>query len=75
MTPFFRLFVDGLDEFHGDHLELVRMLKQISQSKRFKICVSSRPWNVFEDELGQDESKRLYMHQLTRLDIQHYSVH
>ncbi|KAL2264570.1 hypothetical protein VTJ83DRAFT_7080 [Remersonia thermophila] len=69
------LFIDGLDEYHGghdDHLRVVRMLKRLSLGGNFKICVSSRPWNVFEDELGQDPTRKLYMHELTRQDIKRY---
>ncbi|KAI1419895.1 hypothetical protein F5Y12DRAFT_775473 [Xylaria sp. FL1777] len=66
-------FIDGLDEFEGDHLEICETLKQLSQSPLIKVCVSSRPWNVFEDVLGGKPSFKLYMHELTRGDIRHYT--
>ncbi|KAL1840419.1 hypothetical protein VTJ49DRAFT_493 [Mycothermus thermophilus] len=68
----FCLFIDGLDEYDGDHRQIVRMLKHLSQHPNFKLCVSSRPWNVFEDGLGLDPKKKLYTHELTRNDIQKY---
>ncbi len=71
-TQQFCLFIDGLDEYHGDHLHVVRILKQLSERRNFKLCVSSRPWNVFEDELGLDAAKKLYVHELTRHDIRRY---
>ncbi|KAK2730167.1 hypothetical protein CKAH01_09689 [Colletotrichum kahawae] len=70
--PRFCLFVDGLDEYHGDPKEVVRILQTLACGKNFKLCVSSRPWNVFEDSLGLQESQKLYLHELTRHDIHQY---
>lgn len=69
----FCFFIDGLDEYHGDHRELIRILSAISANHNIKLCVSSRPWNVFEDALGQDSSRKLYVHELTRNDIIEYT--
>lgn len=69
----FCLFIDGLDEFHGDHSELVQTIQALSKGINLKICVSSRPWNVFEDTLGLDRTKRLYIHELTGSDIRRYT--
>ncbi|KAI0968993.1 hypothetical protein F4678DRAFT_440604 [Xylaria arbuscula] len=66
-------FIDGLDEFEGDHLDICQTLKQLSQSPFIKVCVSSRPWNVFEDALGDQARSKLYMHELTRGDIRNYT--
>ncbi|KAJ3580269.1 hypothetical protein NPX13_g302 [Xylaria arbuscula] len=66
-------FIDGLDEFEGDHLDICQTLKQLCQSHFIKMCVSSRPWNVFEDSLGDSPSSKLYMHELTRGDIRYYT--
>jgi hypothetical protein len=52
MSRKFYLHVDGLDEYHGDHLEVIEILKSISTSPNVKLCVSSRPWNCFELALG-----------------------
>ncbi|KAF4535006.1 uncharacterized protein LTHEOB_2981 [Lasiodiplodia theobromae] len=65
------LFIDGLDEYDGDHRELIRLLRNLitsSESQPFKLCVSSRPWNVFEAEYGGLEDK-LNVHELTSEDI------
>lgn len=54
------LFVDGLDEFANNHEDLIFMVKELIQSSRqIKVCVASRPWNVFQDALGQGPSLRL----------------
>ncbi|KAI8630912.1 hypothetical protein F5Y19DRAFT_39516 [Xylariaceae sp. FL1651] len=66
-------FIDGLDEFEGDHLDICQTLKQLSQSPFIKVCVSSRPWNVFEDALGDKPYSKLYMHELTHGDIRNYT--
>jgi len=39
----FCFFIDGLDEFDGDHQELVELLYTISTSPNVKICAASRP--------------------------------
>ncbi|KAI0882579.1 uncharacterized protein GGS22DRAFT_169788 [Annulohypoxylon maeteangense] len=70
----FCFFIDGLDEYHGDHRELANMLLIMSTNRNIKLCVSSRPWNVFEDTLGQDASQKLYIHELTEGDIRNYTI-
>ncbi|KAI1750291.1 hypothetical protein F4782DRAFT_548774 [Xylaria castorea] len=66
-------FIDGVDEYDGDHFELCQLLKELSCSSNIKCCMSSRPWNVFEDALGADSIPRLNLHQLTREDILVYA--
>ncbi|KAI9680234.1 MAG: hypothetical protein M1822_007233 [Bathelium mastoideum] len=65
------LFIDGLDEYRGDHAELVEMLRIISRSADIKICASSRPWQVFQDAFEASKWK-LYVHDLTKEDIRVY---
>lgn len=69
----FCFFIDGLDEYEGDHLDFCRALQELSNSPHVKLCVSSRPWNVFEDSFGRDEACKLYVHDLTRSDIRSYA--
>jgi len=64
------LFVDGLDEFSGDHAQLIRLFRDILGNKNIKLCVSSRPWVIFEDAFGHKPSLRLEA--LTRQDIKGY---
>ncbi|SPO07752.1 uncharacterized protein DNG_10447 [Cephalotrichum gorgonifer] len=65
------VIVDGIDEFDGDHFEMCEFLKTLSKSPNFKLCVSSRPWNVFEDAFGGNDAlcRRLCIHELTQHDI------
>jgi NACHT domain len=69
----FCFFIDGLDEYEGDHVDFCLALKDLNRSEDVKICVSSRPWNVFEDSFGDDPSSKLYIHELTRHDIRLFS--
>lgn len=69
------LIIDGLDEFSGDHedrTQLCRKLKVLAASGNIKLCLSSRPWNIFEEELGF-EFPKVYMQDLTRDDIERYT--
>ncbi|KAK6835948.1 proteinrelated to small s protein [Apiospora arundinis] len=45
------LFVDGLDEFEGDHEAIIHFFRGLAegeQGSQIKLCLSSRPWPVFE---------------------------
>jgi hypothetical protein len=66
------LFVDGLDEYDGDHGEIASLFGTItsSSSLNVKVCVSSRPLLVFDDAFGQNPSLRLQ--DLTYRDITKY---
>ncbi|KAI1420431.1 hypothetical protein F5Y12DRAFT_773072 [Xylaria sp. FL1777] len=64
-------FIDGLDEFSGDHIIICRILKDLCKSSKVKIFFSSRPWNVFEENFGAQEEK-LCIHNLTKQDIRNY---
>ncbi|KAF2441831.1 hypothetical protein P171DRAFT_465451 [Karstenula rhodostoma CBS 690.94] len=72
-TTKFCFFIDGLDEYEGRHLDIVRILDTLASSTQsVKVCVSSRQWNVFEDAYGRDASRLLYLEDLTRGDIEDY---
>ncbi|PMD46947.1 hypothetical protein L207DRAFT_560602 [Hyaloscypha variabilis F] len=62
--------VDGLDELDGDHEQLSETFKRVSALDNVKICVSSRPWVVFEDCFRG--FPRLRLQDLTQIDIEHY---
>ena len=64
------IFVDGLDEYSGDLEGIVLYLKELQDNKNIKLCVSSRPWNIFKDAFRTYPSLR--MEQLTRPDIEKY---
>ncbi|KAL8350112.1 hypothetical protein RB601_001392 [Gaeumannomyces tritici] len=53
------LFVDGLDEFDGDHWELIELFKLAISFTNVKACLASRPWAVFEEAFMHRPSLRL----------------
>ncbi|KAH7072170.1 hypothetical protein BKA63DRAFT_474270 [Paraphoma chrysanthemicola] len=63
------MFIDGLDEFGGDHSHLVAFVQGLL-SPDVKVCVSSRPWPVFEDAF--QHQPRLRLENLTYNDIKYY---
>ncbi|KAL4882066.1 hypothetical protein BJY04DRAFT_217758 [Aspergillus karnatakaensis] len=65
----FAFFIDGLDEFEGNHVEMVNLLLRWVnlQTSNVKICVSSRDWIVFQDLF--DSFPRIRLHELTHHDI------
>ena len=64
------LFIDGLEEFDGDYEELSRLFQEISQSTSTKVCLSSRPWIVFEDVFGK--CSKLQLQNSTYPDVDKY---
>ena len=64
-------FIDGLDEYDGDHEEIAEFFKGLSsRTSNVKLCVSSRPWVVFDDAFKGIPMLRLQ--DLTFDDIQAY---
>lgn len=66
----FFFLIDGLDEFDGQHRELVDLIISASKLSNVKICVSSRPWLVFEDAF--EGHPNLLLEQLSYSDIKLY---
>lgn len=65
-------FIDGLDEYDSDHAELCKVLCDMADSPHIKMCLSSRPWDVFERSFGGEGKERLDIHELTRNDIREF---
>jgi hypothetical protein len=68
----FCFFIDGLDEFDGEPRDLLPVIRDLSNSPNVKICVSSRPWQIFKDEFERNPDQRLYLQDLTKKDIKAY---
>ena len=50
-------FLDALDEHEGDNEELIKLIQGWAQKAdgryvRLKICIASRPWNIFQQSFG-----------------------
>ncbi|KAI9689891.1 MAG: hypothetical protein M1822_009773 [Bathelium mastoideum] len=67
----FCFFIDGLDEYKGEHGDIINLLRLLTTSTDIKVCVSSRPWNVFEDAFGKSH-QMLVLQDLTHEDIRRY---
>lgn len=65
-------FIDGLDEFSGDHVGLVSMIQGFVLQSTAKFCISSRPWVCFEDAFGH--GPHLLLERLTYPDIEAYVI-
>lgn len=64
----FAFFIDGLDEYEGNHADLIRRLfGWTGADKDVKICVSSREWTIFQ--LAFKSCPKMTLHELTRPDI------
>ena len=68
----FCFFIDGLDEYEGDHRELISIITYLKDSKSIKLCVASRPWNVFEAAFGGYPIRKLCLEDLNHSDIKIY---
>ncbi|KAK1503021.1 uncharacterized protein CCOS01_09179 [Colletotrichum costaricense] len=64
------LFIDGLDEFSGDLEKLIALIEVFLQCPNVKVCVSSRPWVVFEEAFQHRPSLKL--EDLTYNDIRKF---
>jgi hypothetical protein len=64
------LFIDGLDEFEGDHREIASLFTKLADSSNIKVCVSSRPELPFQDAFSSFPNLRLQ--DLTYIDIRRY---
>lgn len=73
-TVRFCFFIDGLDEFDGPPLNIVRDISRLATSPAVKICVSSRPENAFTNSYGQSlpMAQQLTLEDHTRGDIKTY---
>ena len=68
----FCFFIDGLDEYYRDHRELLGLIQCFRNSEDIKICLSSRPWNVFEVAFGNGICPQLRLEDLTNEDIRRF---
>ena len=72
LSTCFYISLDGLDEYDGDHEELVAVIKTFAQARNVKLCIASRPWNVFEAAFGANQLQKIYLEHFNRPDIELY---
>ncbi|KAK3678883.1 hypothetical protein LTR78_001336 [Recurvomyces mirabilis] len=66
----FCFFIDGLDEFQGDQMQLISLLRGLAAIDGVKLCLASRPWNAFSTAFETGPNLRLEA--LSRPDILRY---
>lgn len=67
----FCFFIDGLDEYDGEEDDVIQTIRKLASCPNIKVCISSRPWNAFQDAFG-DSAYTLAMETLTEKDINEY---
>ncbi|TKA70756.1 hypothetical protein B0A55_08838 [Friedmanniomyces simplex] len=68
----FCFFIDGLDEYEGDHYTLIQELQQLVDTGAVKLCVSSRPWNAFNSAYGKLKDRQLVLQNHSQTDMRKY---
>jgi hypothetical protein len=68
----FCFFIDGLDEYEGFDGDIAATINTLASSPAVKICVASRPHNVFVNAFGGNPNQMLYVHEHTNSDIRRY---
>jgi hypothetical protein len=75
----FCFFIDGLDEYGGSDLgsggtdlDLVLQLKTLSSSPCVKLCLSSRPRNLFQGHFPTNGPHHITLHDHTTKDIERF---
>jgi len=64
------LFIDGVDEFDGDHADISQFFRDLAASSVFKIILSSRPISACAEAFKSSSS--LLLQDLTKEDIKRY---
>ncbi|KAI0098837.1 hypothetical protein GGR51DRAFT_537144 [Nemania sp. FL0031] len=67
----FFIMIDGLDECSGNQAQLIELITELAEgTENLKLCVASRPWNIFEDAFKDRPSLRVQ--DLSAPDIKYY---
>ncbi|KAF2025854.1 hypothetical protein EK21DRAFT_75470, partial [Setomelanomma holmii] len=74
LTTKFYIFVARLDNYDGNHDGLVHTVHHLKKVG-MKMCVASQPWNVFEDAFGADDTRKLYLQDLNKENMQRHVNH
>ncbi|KAH8700508.1 hypothetical protein BGW36DRAFT_425332 [Talaromyces proteolyticus] len=65
------IFIDGLDEFDGDHQQIVDFFRAVTSShQHVKLCLSSRPLPAFWSSFAH--APKIQLHELTYTDMVHF---
>ena len=69
----FCLFIDGLDKYEGLPNDIIDKLRLLAKSESIKLCISSRPWTVFQEAFAAGKcDASLLLEQHTKHDIERF---
>ena len=68
----FCFFIDGLDEYKGEHTDIIDTVNNFVHGSDIKVVFSSRPWVVFEQIYGDNKLNKLQLHEYTEDDIRRF---
>lgn len=68
----FCFFIDGLDEYKGEHSDIIDTVNNFVFGSNIKVLFSSRPWIIFEQAYGDNKFNKLQLHEYTENDIQRF---
>ena len=66
----FCFFIDGLDEYKGEHTDIIDTINNLVFGSNIKVLFSSRPWIIFEQAYGDNKANKLQLHEHTENDIE-----
>ncbi|KAK4609394.1 hypothetical protein CLAFUR4_14429 [Fulvia fulva] len=70
-TKKFCFFVDGLDEYAGNQLDIIKLFEGLTRDSGVKLCLSSRPWTSFRRAF-EARCPYIRLEDITRGDIMTY---
>ena len=80
----FCFFIDGLDEYQGgskgpdygnvpnEISRIIDVMNILASLPDVKLCISSRPWQAFEEAFGKLDSRKFYVNDQNRDDMRLY---
>ena len=68
----FCFFIDGLDEYKGEHTDIIDTVNNLVFGSNIKVVFSSRPWVIFEQAYGENHFNKLQLHEYTEDDIHRF---
>jgi hypothetical protein len=68
----FCFFIDGLDEYEGFDRDITALVEKFSANQAIKLCVASRPHNVFVSSFGQDATRTLRVQDYSDHDVKKF---
>lgn len=69
LSPNVCAFIDGLDEYEGNVLDLLSLLKAMTEDFKFKVCLASRPEPAIKQLLEKFEGMKMHEHNARSIEL------